>query len=74
MKVSIYTVINDAYFKFGQIFIRSLYDKVNIDKINKIYISDTGLTQQQLDYLKSYSLFHSGKPVINSFFDFCFIV
>ena len=29
---------------------------------------------KRLDYLLSYSLFHSGNPVISSFFDFCFIV
>ena len=53
-KINIYTVINDAYWKFGQIFIKSLHDKVNLDRINKIFISDTGLTQQQIEYLKTY--------------------
>lgn len=54
MKINIYTVLNNAYFKFGQIFIRSLYNKINIDNIDKIFISDTGLEQQQIDYLKTY--------------------
>ena len=53
-KINIYTVINEAYWKFGQIFIKSLYDKVNTDKINKIFISDTGLNQHQIEYLKTY--------------------
>ncbi len=53
MKINIYTVINDAYWKFGKIFIDSLYDKVDINNINKVYISDTGLTSDQIDYLKS---------------------
>tara|TARA_R100000234_G_scaffold115976_2_gene92499 strand:+ start:16523 stop:18214 length:1692 start_codon:yes stop_codon:yes gene_type:complete len=54
MKYSIYTVLNDAYWRFGQIFIRSLYDKIDINNINKIYISDTGLKQNQIELLKSY--------------------
>ncbi len=54
MKINIYTVLNDAYWKFGQIFIKSLYHKVDMNKINKIFISDTGLTQHQIEYLKSY--------------------
>ncbi len=53
MKINIYTVMNSAYWKFGQLFIDSLYDKVNLDKINKIYVSDTGLDQEQIEYLKS---------------------
>jgi len=54
MKYSIYTVLNDAYWKFGQIFIKSLYDKIDINNINKIYISDTGLGQSKIELLKSY--------------------
>ena len=55
MKINIYTVINDAYWKFGKLFIDSLYDKIDINKINKIYISDTGLKENQIEYLKSKS-------------------
>jgi len=52
-KINIYTVLNSAYWKFGKIFIDSLYDKVNINNINKIYISNTGLEQSQILYLQS---------------------
>jgi hypothetical protein len=54
-KINIYTVLNSAYWKFGKIFIDSLYDKVDLNKIHKIYISDTGLDQDQIEYLKSKS-------------------
>ena len=40
---SIFTTLNSGYYKFGQIFINSLYENINLNKINKIYIADTGL-------------------------------
>ncbi len=45
------TVSNGSYFKFMKIWIKSLYDKVNLENIQNIYIIDTGLEEQHREYL-----------------------
>ena len=39
---------------FGKVFINSLYDKVNLNKINYIFILDIGLKKEDIDYFKRY--------------------
>ena len=54
MKYSIYTVLNSDYMTFGKIFINSLYDKVDMDKVNSVFILDIGLKEEDKDYFKKY--------------------
>ncbi len=54
MKYSIYTVLNSDYMTFGKVFINSLYDKVDMNKVKHIFILDIGLTKQDKDYFKKY--------------------
>ena len=54
-KYSVYTILNSVYMKyFGKIFINSLYDKVDVDKIETIYIGDTGLNDYDIEYLSKF--------------------
>ena len=46
MKYDIYFVLNSAYIKFGKIFLESLHDKVNMDNVRCVYLSDTGLNEK----------------------------
>jgi len=51
---NIFTTLNSGYYKFGQIFINSLYENLNLNKINKIYIADTGLDPDHKKYFLSF--------------------
>ncbi len=54
-KYSIYTILNSVYMKyFGKIFINSLYDKVDVDNIENIFIGDTGLNKSDKKYLQKF--------------------
>ena len=53
-KYDIYFVLNSAYIKFGKIFLGSLHDKVDMDNVRNIYISDTGLNENDKKYVKSF--------------------
>ena len=51
---NLFTVLNSAYMPFGKIWIKSLFDNVDQNKIKKIFILDTGLEQKDLNYLESF--------------------
>ena len=53
-KYSVYTILNSVYMKFGKIWINSMYDKVDMDKIETIFIGDTGLSEDDKKYLQKY--------------------
>jgi len=50
---NIFTILNSGYYKFGQIFINSLYNNINLNKVNKIFIDYTGLDSNHKKYLMS---------------------
>tara|TARA_B100000886_G_scaffold260597_1_gene185473 strand:- start:3782 stop:4582 length:801 start_codon:yes stop_codon:yes gene_type:complete len=52
MKYNIFTVLNEAYEKFGILFVSSAIDRLNLDKIENIFIYDTGLTEKTISKLK----------------------
>lgn len=51
---SIFFILNSPYFTFGKILIKSIYKNCKEQNISKIYILDTGLTDAQRKYLKSF--------------------
>ena len=51
---NLFTVLNSAYMPFGKIWINSLYQLDDIESINKIYILDTGLLPEDVDYFKKF--------------------
>ena len=52
-KYSILTLANKSYFKFLQILVNSFLEKCNLSKVNHFFIIDTGLTLDQINYLKN---------------------
>jgi len=50
-KYNVMTVLNGGYFDFGRLFVNSFYDNIRLERVNKLYVFDTGLTQMQRDYL-----------------------
>tara|TARA_Y100001963_G_C6712680_1_gene415069 strand:- start:473 stop:1189 length:717 start_codon:yes stop_codon:yes gene_type:complete len=47
-------VLNSSYFNFGKVFINSLFKNVNLSNLNKLYIVDIGLTDDDKDFFNSY--------------------
>ena len=47
-------VLNSSYFNFGKVFINSLYKNVNLSNLNKLYIVDIGLTDDDKDFFNNY--------------------
>lgn len=54
MKYSVFTVLNSAYMKFGKIWINSFHDKIDVNNIKTIYIGDTGLNNNDKEYLRKF--------------------
>jgi len=54
-KYSILTILNSSYFKFGKIFLNSLFEKLYTSKLDYVFVADTGLSQKERDYLQSFT-------------------
>lgn len=54
MNYNIVTVSNSTYYPFLQIFLRSLFENINLDNINKIYVYDSGLEEEQKEWVKTF--------------------
>ena len=54
MKYSVYFTLNSSYIKFGRIWIESLHDKVNMNNVKNIFISDTGLKRKDREYFLNF--------------------
>ena len=52
MKYNIVTTLNNDYMPFGILFINSLFDNIDLDSINKVYVFDTGLQENDIRYLE----------------------
>jgi len=59
MKYNLFFSLNSSYFVYGKMFIRSLYNVLDLTKIDKIVLADTGLTDDQRDFFRSF-----GKVVV----------
>lgn len=51
MKYNILTVCNEGYAPFIKLFINSLFELVDIENVEKVYIYDTGLSTTTVKYL-----------------------
>jgi len=51
VRYNILTVLNEGYAQFGRLFINSLFDNIDLDSIDTIYIYDTGLSSNSKKYL-----------------------
>lgn len=62
MKYNIFTVLNEGYERFGILFLSSIIDRLDLEKIENIFVYDTGLSEQTK---KKFSIFQKVK-IINS--------
>tara|TARA_R100000231_G_scaffold132458_1_gene104977 strand:+ start:3135 stop:3944 length:810 start_codon:yes stop_codon:yes gene_type:complete len=51
---NVFTVLNSAYMRFGKIWINSLYHEADYANVGKVFILDTGLTDDDKAYLTKY--------------------
>lgn len=51
MIFNVMTVLNSDYFDFGKLFVNSFYDNVDLSRIHKLYVYDTGLSESDKKYL-----------------------
>ena len=51
MKYNILTVANEDYKHFIKLFINSLFENCDMENIENVYVFDTGLSQETVDYL-----------------------
>lgn len=50
MRYNILTVVNEGYADFGKLFLNSLFENVDLQRVDKILVYDTGLSQDTLEY------------------------
>jgi len=51
MKYNIFTVLNEPYAAFGKMLVSSIFDKVDLDKVNRIIIANTGISEDTENFL-----------------------
>jgi len=54
MKYNIITTCNESYFLFLKVFLNSAWENLDFSKINQIYIFDTGLNEEQKEWVKCF--------------------
>ena len=57
MKYNIITVANEEYKDFLKLFVNSLFENVDMENINKVYIFDTGLSKETKEYVNHFPSF-----------------
>ena len=60
MKYNIFTVLNEGYERFGILFLSSIIDRLDLEKIDNIFVYDTGLSKETK---KKFSLFQKVKII-----------
>jgi hypothetical protein len=50
MRYNLLTVINEGYAQFGKLFLNSLFEHINLSNVEKIYVYDTGLQSETVEY------------------------
>ena len=51
---NIFFSLNHSYFPYGKILLRSIFNTVNLDKVNMIIIADTGLKKEDKQFIRSF--------------------
>ena len=62
-KYSIFTISDSTYFLFTEVFLKSLHTKLDMDKINKVYVCDLGHTATERDFIKSFEKVELIEPI-----------
>jgi len=62
-KYSIFTLTDSKYFLFTEVFLKSLFSKLNLELIEKVYVCDQGLEPQQRKFVESFDKVEIVNPV-----------
>ena len=54
MKYNILTVANEGYASFIKLFVNSLFERVHLKNVQTVYVFDTGLSQETVEYLENF--------------------
>lgn len=54
MKYNILTVCNEDYAPFIKLFVNSMFELIDISNVEKVFIFNTGLSQETINYLNSF--------------------
>ena len=53
-KYNIFFILNSPYFKFGSILLQSILKNCDCSRIERIYILNTGLNEEQLKFVEGF--------------------
>jgi len=62
-KYSIFTISDSTYFRFTEVFLKSLFSKLNTDKIEKVFICDLGHTDEEKKFITSFDRVQLIQPI-----------
>ena len=50
---NIFFSLNNSYFHYGKMLLRSIFNTVNLDKVNMIVVADTGLSDEDKEFINN---------------------
>ena len=50
---NIFFSLNNSYFPYGKMLLRSIFNTVNLDKVNMIVVADTGLSDEDKEFINN---------------------
>jgi hypothetical protein len=53
-KYNILFTLNSSYFTYGKLFINSLYDNNDMNKVDTVYLADTGMTPHEIKFFSNF--------------------
>ena len=53
-KYSIFTISDSTYFRFTEVFLKSLHSKLDTNKIEKVFVCDLGHTDEEKEFITSF--------------------
>lgn len=62
-KYSIFTISDSTYFRFTEVFLKSLFSKLNTDKIEKVFMCDLGHTDEEKEFITSFDKVQLIQPI-----------
>jgi len=62
-KYSIFTISDSTYFRFTEVFLKSLHSKLDTDKIEKVFVCDSGHTDDEKEFITSFDKVQLIQPV-----------
>ena len=62
-KYSIFTISDSTYFRFTEVFLKSLFSKLDKDKVERVFICDLGHTDEEKKFITSFDKVQLIQPI-----------